>query len=46
VWLIIGLVFYFTYGRRKSTVALQGTEGLAPAQPRVNEAALAQMQSF
>jgi basic amino acid/polyamine antiporter, APA family len=36
VWLIIGLVFYFAYGRRKSTVALQGTEGLAPAQPRVN----------
>ena len=36
VWLIIGLVFYFAYGRRKSTVALQEAEGLAPAQPRVN----------
>ena len=36
VWLIIGLVFYFAYGRRKSTVALQEAEGLAPVQPRVN----------
>ncbi|HZT11275.1 MAG TPA: amino acid permease [Candidatus Baltobacteraceae bacterium] len=36
VWLIIGLVFYFAYGRRKSTVALQEAEGLAPTQPRVN----------
>jgi len=36
VWLIIGLVFYFSYGRRKSTVALQQLEGLAAAQPPVN----------
>jgi APA family basic amino acid/polyamine antiporter len=36
IWLIIGLCFYFGYGRRKSTVALQTAEGLAPAQPRVN----------
>jgi APA family basic amino acid/polyamine antiporter len=36
VWLLIGLVFYFAYGRRKSTVALQETEGLAAAQPPVN----------
>ncbi len=36
VWLLIGLIFYFSYGRRKSTVALQLMEGLAAAQPRVN----------
>jgi APA family basic amino acid/polyamine antiporter len=36
VWMIIGLVFYGIYGRRKSTVAIQQMEGLAPAQPRVN----------
>jgi APA family basic amino acid/polyamine antiporter len=36
VWMIIGLIFYFAYGRNKSTVALQATEGLAPAQPPVN----------
>jgi APA family basic amino acid/polyamine antiporter len=36
VWMIIGLVFYAIYGRRKSTVALQQTEGLAAAQPPVN----------
>ena len=36
VWLVIGLVFYFSYGRNKSTVALQAVEGLAPVQPRVN----------
>ncbi|HEV3153881.1 MAG TPA: amino acid permease [Candidatus Baltobacteraceae bacterium] len=36
VWLVIGLVFYFLYGRKKSTVALQEAEGLAAAQPRVN----------
>jgi APA family basic amino acid/polyamine antiporter len=36
VWMAIGLIFYFAYGRRKSTVALQQTEGLAPVQPRVN----------
>jgi APA family basic amino acid/polyamine antiporter len=36
VWLAIGLIFYFSYGRRKSTVALQEAEGIAPIQPRVN----------
>jgi basic amino acid/polyamine antiporter, APA family len=36
IWLVIGLVFYFSYGRNKSTVALQQAEGLAPVQPRVN----------
>ena len=36
-----GLAFYFSYGRRKSTVALQETEGLAPIQPRVNPQAYA-----
>jgi len=36
IWLVIGLIFYFAYGRRKSTVALQSMEGVAPVQPRVN----------
>jgi basic amino acid/polyamine antiporter, APA family len=36
IWLVVGLIFYFSYGRRKSTVALEETEGLAVAQPRVN----------
>jgi APA family basic amino acid/polyamine antiporter len=36
IWLAMGLTFYFSYGRRKSTVALQEAEGLAPIQPRVN----------
>ena len=36
VWLVTGLIFYFACGRRKSTVALQEAEGLAPVQPRVN----------
>jgi APA family basic amino acid/polyamine antiporter len=36
VWLVIGLIFYFFYGRKKSTVAIQQMEGLAAAQPRVN----------
>lgn len=36
IWLVAGLVFYVAYGRRKSTVALQAAEGLAPVQPRVN----------
>jgi APA family basic amino acid/polyamine antiporter len=36
VWLVTGLAFYYLYGRRKSSVALQQTEGLAVAQPRVN----------
>jgi len=36
VWFVVGLIFYFSYGRRKSTVALEQTEGLAIVQPRVN----------
>jgi basic amino acid/polyamine antiporter, APA family len=36
IWLIVGLCFYFLYGRRYSTVALQEAEGLAVRQPRVN----------
>src|SRR5580700_10012703 len=36
IWFSAGLIFYFSYVRRKSTVALEQTEGLAVAQPRVN----------
>lgn len=36
VWLVIGLVFYYSYGRKKSTVALQLAEGIAVRQPPVN----------
>lgn len=36
VWLTIGLIFYFSYGRHKSTVALQQTERMPAIQPRVN----------
>lgn len=36
IWLVIGLAFYFSYGRHKSTVALQEVERLAVRQPRVN----------
>jgi basic amino acid/polyamine antiporter, APA family len=36
IWLVAGLLLYFSYGRKKSTVALQELEGLAPVQPRVN----------
>ena len=36
VWLVVGLALYFSYGRNKSTVALESVEGLAPIQPRVN----------
>jgi APA family basic amino acid/polyamine antiporter len=36
VWLAAGLVFYFSYGRRKSTVALQAAEGLPPVHPQLN----------
>jgi hypothetical protein len=36
VWLAAGLIFYFAYGRRKSTVALQDAEGIAVVQPPVN----------
>jgi len=36
IWFAVGLIFYFSYGRHKSTVALEQAEGLAVAQPRVN----------
>jgi basic amino acid/polyamine antiporter, APA family len=36
IWLVLGLVFYFIYGRHKSTVALEEAAGLAIEQPRVN----------
>jgi basic amino acid/polyamine antiporter, APA family len=36
IWLAIGLVFYFSYGRNKSTVALEQLEGVAVRQPQVN----------
>jgi APA family basic amino acid/polyamine antiporter len=36
IWLVVGLIVYFTYGRFKSTVALQQIEGLAIQQPPVN----------
>ncbi|HET9097769.1 MAG TPA: amino acid permease [Candidatus Baltobacteraceae bacterium] len=36
VWLVIGLIFYYSYGRKKSTVALQLAEGIAVTQPPVN----------
>ncbi|HET9391937.1 MAG TPA: amino acid permease [Candidatus Rubrimentiphilum sp.] len=36
IWLAGGLLFYYFYGRKKSTVALQLAEGLAINQPRVN----------
>ena len=36
IWLVAGLVIYFTYGRRKSTVSLEMTERLAVRQPPVN----------
>ncbi|MBV8373351.1 MAG: amino acid permease [Candidatus Eremiobacteraeota bacterium] len=36
IWFAVGLVFYLSYGRRKSTVALELAEGVAVRQPRVN----------
>jgi APA family basic amino acid/polyamine antiporter len=36
IWLVAGLVFYYMYGRQKSTVALEQAEGLAVQQPPVN----------
>src|SRR5579863_6111707 len=36
IWLAIGLIFYFSYGRHQSTIALEETEGLAIRQPPVN----------
>jgi APA family basic amino acid/polyamine antiporter len=36
IWLIVGLFFYFSYGRNKSTVALEQAQRRAVRQPRVN----------
>ncbi|MGB8965317.1 MAG: amino acid permease [Candidatus Cybelea sp.] len=36
IWLTVGLIFYFSYGRHKSTVALEQVERLAVTQPPVN----------
>ncbi|HZV77107.1 MAG TPA: amino acid permease [Candidatus Babeliales bacterium] len=36
IWLVAGLIFYFSYGRHKSTVALEQIEGVAVKQPPVN----------
>jgi basic amino acid/polyamine antiporter, APA family len=36
IWLVVGLVFYYAYGRHKSTVALQELDSLAVRQPPVN----------
>jgi APA family basic amino acid/polyamine antiporter len=36
IWLVVGLIFYFSYGRHRSTVALEEAEGLAIRQPHVN----------
>ncbi len=36
IWFVVGLAFYFSYGRHKSTIALEEAAGLAIQQPRVN----------
>jgi APA family basic amino acid/polyamine antiporter len=36
IWLVTGLIFYFSYGRHKSTVALEEADRLAVRQPPVN----------
>jgi APA family basic amino acid/polyamine antiporter len=36
VWLVLGLIFYYSYGHSKSTVALEAAEGIAIRQPPVN----------
>lgn len=36
IWLVVGLLFYFVYGRFKSTVALSSAERVAVRQPPVN----------
>jgi hypothetical protein len=36
IWLVVGLIFYFSYGRHQSTIALEETAGLAIRQPPVN----------
>ena len=36
IWFATGMLFYFAYGRHKSTIALEEAERLAVRQPRVN----------
>lgn len=36
IWMAVGLIFYFAYGRHKSTVALAEADRLAVRQPPVN----------
>ncbi|MBV8149093.1 MAG: amino acid permease, partial [Candidatus Eremiobacteraeota bacterium] len=36
IWFVLGMAFYFSYGRNRSTVALEEAEGVAIRQPRVN----------
>ena len=36
IWLVLGLIVYFAYGRRKSTIALEEAVGLAVRQPPLN----------
>ena len=36
IWMAVGLIFYFVYGRHKSTVALAEADRLAVRQPPVN----------
>jgi basic amino acid/polyamine antiporter, APA family len=36
IWFAIGLMLYFSYGCKKSTLALEEVEGLPPRLPRVN----------
>jgi basic amino acid/polyamine antiporter, APA family len=36
IWFVLGLIFYFSYGRHKSTVALEEAADVAVIQPRVN----------
>jgi len=36
IWMVVGLIFYFSYGRYKSTVALSEADHLAVQQPPVN----------
>ncbi len=36
IWFAVGLIFYFSYGRHKSTIALELAESLAVRQPPVN----------
>ena len=36
IWFTVGLIFYFSYGRNKSTIALEEAAGLPVRQPHVN----------